>query len=225
MGSRGLDLPGVAVVVNFDVPGDSKAYLHRAGRAARFAPGLSAPPPGTVITLVASESDEVALAGITQALGVEARRRGLSPLSRYTRVFRSQRAGGVARRSLCLRSGFYAGTLQISAGVLKKGKLSSADSDLADEADGLSPAAEAGGGTHDGRTTAGGATAPGPGHDGAAGSGGEADEDGGEPVEQKRPKKGARRKRGGASAKGGVAAQQHAAAGLSEAFVASGGAT
>lgn len=73
MGSRGLDLPGVSVVVNFDPPADTKAYLHRAGRAGRFAPGLSAPPPGTVVTLVASGEDEGAVKGIGEGLGLEAR--------------------------------------------------------------------------------------------------------------------------------------------------------
>ena len=33
--SRGLDLPGVAAVVQFDFPGNSAHYLHRAGRTAR----------------------------------------------------------------------------------------------------------------------------------------------------------------------------------------------
>jgi len=33
--ARGLDIAGVAYIVNFDVPTQSKAYLHRVGRAAR----------------------------------------------------------------------------------------------------------------------------------------------------------------------------------------------
>jgi superfamily II DNA/RNA helicase len=33
--ARGLDIAGVASIVNFDVPTQSKAYLHRVGRTAR----------------------------------------------------------------------------------------------------------------------------------------------------------------------------------------------
>lgn len=51
--SRGLDIPGVDVVINYDVPGNSKDYVHRVGRTARA--GRS----GRSVTLVTQYDVEV----------------------------------------------------------------------------------------------------------------------------------------------------------------------
>ena len=47
--SRGLDLPDVTHVYNFDIPGNAAIYVHRAGRTARA--GAS----GVVVTLVTAD--------------------------------------------------------------------------------------------------------------------------------------------------------------------------
>ncbi len=50
--ARGLDLPGVDVVINYSLPEDTVAYLHRAGRTGR------AGKPGLVVTLLIEQQHQ-----------------------------------------------------------------------------------------------------------------------------------------------------------------------
>ncbi len=61
--ARGLDLPGVTHIVNLDMPSESKAYLHRAGRTGR------AGVPGVCITLV-TERDARLVRRYERELGI-----------------------------------------------------------------------------------------------------------------------------------------------------------
>ena len=64
--ARGLDIPTVALVVNYDVPRDADSYVHRVGRTAR------AGRPGTALSLIAPE-DVPRLHRIEQQLGAKLR--------------------------------------------------------------------------------------------------------------------------------------------------------
>ncbi len=64
--ARGLDIPDVSHVINYDVPEDAETYVHRVGRTARA--GKS----GVAVTLV-GESDIESFQGVRRLLPVEIR--------------------------------------------------------------------------------------------------------------------------------------------------------
>jgi len=62
--ARGMDLEGIEYIFNYDIPGDTKFYIHRAGRTGRAGKA------GTVITLV-SEQQKFFLYKIARDLSVD----------------------------------------------------------------------------------------------------------------------------------------------------------
>lgn len=62
--SRGIDITGINMVVNFDVPGDAEDYVHRIGRTAR------ADQKGEAITLISSK-DQMRFSKIEKLIGSE----------------------------------------------------------------------------------------------------------------------------------------------------------
>jgi superfamily II DNA/RNA helicase len=73
--SRGLDLPEISHVINFDVPEDVETYIHRVGRTARA--GRS----GTAITFVGQHDLEM-FDALRRTLGAAFKRH---PLNIYQR--------------------------------------------------------------------------------------------------------------------------------------------
>jgi len=67
MAARGLDIPRLSHVVNFDPPGSLREYVHRAGRVGRLG---SARATGTVITFAGSDDEAAALLDMAGELGV-----------------------------------------------------------------------------------------------------------------------------------------------------------
>ncbi len=71
MAARGLDIPAVSHVVNYDMPSNVEEYVHRIGRTARMGQ------PGTAVTFV-SEWDFPMLDTIQAQVGDELKQERLS---------------------------------------------------------------------------------------------------------------------------------------------------
>jgi superfamily II DNA/RNA helicase len=62
--SRGIDIDGISLVINYDVPADAEDYVHRIGRTARAATT------GTAVTFI-NPKDVNKFAGIEKLIGYE----------------------------------------------------------------------------------------------------------------------------------------------------------
>ncbi len=89
--SRGIDIKGIDVVINFDVPGDAEDYVHRIGRTAR------ADASGVAITFI-NNPDRGRFRRIEDLMGMEVRRlplpEGIPEPSKSSRGSGSGRSGG-----------------------------------------------------------------------------------------------------------------------------------
>lgn len=94
--SRGLDIPSVALVVNFDVPRNPDDYVHRVGRTAR------AGRKGQAVTLVGQRDVQLVLA-IEERVGRrmdEWREEGVNVESRVVKAGVLKEVGGAKREAL-----------------------------------------------------------------------------------------------------------------------------
>ena len=100
--SRGIDVDGISLVVNFDVPPDPEDYIHRIGRTAR------ADSTGTAITFI-NEKDQRRFFDIENLIGKDIPKLPLpesfgegplyQPEKKFTREFRPKGKGGFKGKS------------------------------------------------------------------------------------------------------------------------------
>ncbi len=101
--SRGIDIKGIEIVINFDVPNDPEDYVHRIGRTAR------ADETGVAITLVSREGQRK-FSRIEKLLGTQVRRLSLPEGFKAPGEGRSdRRSSGGKRRSGKRKSSGYRG--------------------------------------------------------------------------------------------------------------------
>jgi superfamily II DNA/RNA helicase len=70
--SRGIDVEGIGLVINYDTPHDAEDYIHRVGRTAR------AETTGTAITFI-TEKDQRKFLSIEKLIGKEIHKLPLPP--------------------------------------------------------------------------------------------------------------------------------------------------
>jgi superfamily II DNA/RNA helicase len=97
--ARGLDIPDVSHVINFDLPEEPEVYIHRIGRTARMGRA------GEAISLVTPE-ERAGLAAIERVLGSPLQRRGIEGFEapeisapKPVRLFRTSGAQRLSQRT------------------------------------------------------------------------------------------------------------------------------
>lgn len=97
--ARGLDLPAIDLIVNYDVPTDARQYIHRVGRTARFHAT------GKAITMV-TQYDVAKIKNIEQAIGKQLERFDLQELDDAKLVGEVFAAKRVAKLQMASPGGF-----------------------------------------------------------------------------------------------------------------------
>ena len=91
--SRGIDIEGIDLVINYDVPNDAEDYIHRVGRTAR------AQATGVALTLISDHpSEQRRFNQIEQLLGHEVKKLPLPPGFDDAPEYRGNRGGGGGNR-------------------------------------------------------------------------------------------------------------------------------